>query len=42
MITIIKNKIIDIVIASYKLVKAVFVAILDFIKDLYQIIRYWN
>jgi len=42
MITIIKNKIIDIFLASYKLVKAVFVAILDFIKDLYQIIRYWN
>ena len=42
MITIIKNKIIDIVIASYKLVKAVFVAILDFIKDLYQVLRYWN
>jgi len=42
MITIIKNKLIDIVIASYKLVKAVFVAILDFIKDIYQVLRYWN
>ena len=42
MITIIKNKIIDICIASYKLIKSVFIAILDFIKDLYQIIRYWN
>jgi len=42
MITIIKNKLIDLVLASYKLIKSVFIAILDFIKDLYQIIRYWN
>ena len=42
MITIIKNKLIDLVIASYKLVKALFVAILDFIKDIYQVLRYWN
>jgi len=42
MITIIKNKIIDLFLASYKLVKAVFVAILDFIKDIYQVLRYWN
>lgn len=42
MITIIKNKIIDLFLASYKLIKSVFIAIIDFIKDLYQIIRYWN
>jgi len=42
MITIIKNKLIDLIIASYKLVKAVFVAILDFIKDIYQVLRYWH
>ena len=42
MITIIKNKLIDLLLASYKLIKSVFIAILDFIKDLYQIIRYWN
>lgn len=42
MITIIKNKIIDIFLASYKLVKAIFVAILDFIKDIYQVLRYWH
>jgi len=42
MITIIKNKLIDLVLASYKLIKTVFIAILDFIKDIYQVLRYWN
>ena len=42
MITLIKNKLIDLCIAIYKLIKSVFIAILDFIKDLYAIIRYWN
>ena len=42
MIHIIKNKLIDLVISIYKLVKGLFLVFIEFIKDLYAIIRYWN
>ena len=42
MITLIKNKIIDLCISIYKLIKGLILVFIEFIKDLYAIIRYWN